>query len=281
LQLQRRRTLDAGVVAPTLGSLPQACVSSKKEPFMSPLAVSAIIFCVLFASALIGVAIRRGLPERYRNEDTASIVKTAVGLIGTLAALVLGLVVATAKSSYDEKAGQIRQLTAKVIQLDAVLAAYGPEAQKVRGLLRQANSEVVRRVWQGEAVGKSAFQASGPSIALHNEIEALQPGNDLQRALKSRATQTFADIMQERLLLFARSGSTVPTPFLVVVIFWLSVIFASFTVLSQSNGFSVAAIGVAAVSMSGAIYLILELEYPFTGFLQIPSTLLSSALPDL
>ena len=248
---------------------------------MSPLAVSAIVVCVLFGSALIGMAIRRAMPERYKDEHTSNIVKTAMGLIGTVSALVLGLVIATAKSSYDDRAGQTRQLTAKAIQLDALLSAYGPDAQKARILLRQANNELVQRIWQGEAVGKSAFQVAAPSIALLNEIEFLKPANDLQRSLQSRAAQTYADLMQERLLLFARSGTSVPTPFLVVLIFWLAVIFASFTILSQANAFGVAAIAVAAISLSGAIFLILELDYPFTGLLQIPRELLSNALPNL
>jgi Protein of unknown function (DUF4239) len=248
---------------------------------MSPLALSAIVVCVLFGSALIGMAIRSGMPEQYKDEHTSNIVKTAMGLIGTLSALVLGLVVATAKSSYDDKAGQTRQLTAKVIQLDSLLSAYGPDAEKARILLRQANNEVVQRIWQGEAAGKSAFQVAAPAIALLSEIELLKPANDLQRSIKSRAAQTYTDLMQERLLLFARSGTSVPAPFLVVLIFWLAVIFTSFTILSQANAFGVAAIAVAAISLSGAIFLILELDYPFTGLLQIPRTLLSSALPDL
>lgn len=248
---------------------------------MSPLAVSAIVFCLLFGSALIGISIRRAMPEHYRDEDTSNIVKTSMGLIGTLSALVLGLVVASAKSSYDDKAGQTRQLTAKVIQLDALLSQYGPGAEKSRVLLRQATNEVVQRIWQGEAAGKSAFQVAAPAFALFNEIELLQPANDLQRSLKSRATQTFTDLMQDRLLLFARSGTSVPTPFLIVLIFWLAVIFASLTILSQANEFGIAVIAVAAISLSGAIFLILELDYPFTGFMQIPRTLISSALPNL
>src|SRR5262249_52580233 len=142
-----------------------------------------------------------------------------------------GLVVATAKSSYDEKSGQTRQLAAKVIQLDAFLSEYGPDAKKIRIILRQATNEAVQRIWQGEVAGKSAFQVAAPSIALFSEIELLQPANDLQRSLKSRVAQTLADLMQERLLLFARSGTSVPTPFLVILIFWLAVIFASLTIL--------------------------------------------------
>ena len=130
---------------------------------MNPLAVSAIVFCVLFGSALLGMAIRRVMPEHYRNEGASTIVKTTMGLIGTLSALVLGLVIATAKSSYDEKAGQTRELTAKVIQLEALLSEYGPGAEKARNILRQATDEVVRRIWHGEAVGKSAFKVAVPA----------------------------------------------------------------------------------------------------------------------
>jgi hypothetical protein len=249
--------------------------------FVNPLTTSAIVFCVLFGSALTGMAIRRAMPEHYRNEDTSNIVKTAMGLIGTLSALVLGLVIATAKSSYDDKAGQTRQLTAKIIQLDVLLSEYGPEAAKVRVVLRQAIDEAVERIWQGEAASRATFKAAGSSIALFSQIELLQPANDLQRSLKSRAAQTLTDLMQERLLLFARSGTSVPAPFLVVLIFWLAVIFVSLTILSQANGLGVAAIAVAATSLSGAIFLILELDYPFTGLLRIPSSLLSGALPAL
>jgi hypothetical protein len=202
------------------------------------------------------------------------------GLIGTLAALVLGLLIASAKSTFDQKTNQVRQLTATVILLDDLLMQYGPEATPVRNLLRQSIRPLANRIWHKEevpAVRPVQFESSAESLAFENELERLSPKNDTQHSLQARAIQAFTEGAQIRLQLFAQTGGSIPVPFLVILVFWLSAIFVSFTLFAQTNLIVITSLFVGALSFAGAIFLVLELDNPFTGLMGISSTTLRSA----
>jgi hypothetical protein len=208
----------------------------------------------------------------------------ATGLIGTLAALVLGLLIASAKSSFDEKTNQVRQMTATIIFLDDLLAQYGSEAVSARKLLRQGIPPLANRIWHEEQIptGKLVhFESSAESLAFENELERLSPKDDAQRSLQSRAISTFTEGAQIRLRLFAQTGGSIPTPFLVILAFWLSAIFVSFTLFARTNLVVMASLFVCALSFACAIFLVLELDNPFTGLMGISSATLRSALLPL
>ena len=205
----------------------------------------------------------------------------ATGLIGTLTALVLGLLIASAKSSFDQKTNRVRQMTATIILLDDLLAQYGSEAASVRNLLRQSIPPLANRIWHEEElpVGKPIhFESTAESSAFQNELERLSPNNDAQRSLQSRAIQAFTEGAQIRLLLFAQTGGSIPTPFLVILVFWLSAIFVSLTLFARTNLVVMASLVVCALSFACAIFLVLELDNPFTGLMGISSATLRSAL---
>ena len=249
---------------------------------MGSLTISLIVVGIVLLGALLGMAVRSVVPVQSQDADAKDIVKPAMGLIATLAALVLGLVVATAKSSYDEKSSQVRQMTAKIIALDNILGLYGPEALTIRRQLRFGIGMIADRIWQeGAASGKGPFQPSVEALVFLKEIEGLSPKTDLQRALQARAVQTLDEVAKARLMLFAQSGSSIPTPFLVVLVFWLAALFGSFTLFSKVNAVAFAALGVSALSLGGAIFLLLELDNPFAGLMQIPSALLRDSLAPL
>ena len=249
---------------------------------MSPLTISFIVFVIVFAAALIGMAVRAALSKRSRESESKEIVKLAMGMIGTLCALVLGLMVATAKSSYDESSTRVRQMTARIILLDNQLAQYGPEAAPVRKLFRQSSDGMVERVWQEDNTQERApSEATTISLTFYDGIERLSPQTDTQRSLQTRAIQSAGEIAQTRLLLFSQSGRSIPAPFLVIFVFWLATLFASFTLVSQSDLLAVAALFVSALSFAAAVFLILELDDAFTGLIQIPSALLLKALPPI
>src|SRR3984885_3801453 len=133
------------------------------EIAMNDLLISLLVFAVIFGGALGGGAVRSLLSERHLQPDSKDVVKMATGLIGTLAALVLGLLIASAKSSFDQKTGQVRQITAKIILLDDLLAQYGPDAVPVRNLLRQSIPPLANRIWRENEIptGKPAqFESS-------------------------------------------------------------------------------------------------------------------------
>ena len=248
---------------------------------MNALLISLLVFAIIFGGALLGVVIRPLLSESHLHPDSRDVVKMATGLIGTLTALVLGLLIASAKSSFDQKTNRVRQMTATIILLDDLLAQYGSEAASVRNLLRQSIPPLANRIWHEEElpVGKPIhFESTAESSAFQNELERLSPNNDAQRSLQSRANQAFTEGAQIRLLLFAQTGGSIPTPFLVILVFWLSAIFVSLTLFARTNLVVMASLVVCALSFACAIFLVLELDNPFTGLMGISSATLRSAL---
>jgi hypothetical protein len=251
---------------------------------MSAWLISLLVFAIVFGGALLGVVLRPLLSQDHLHPDSRDVVKLATGLIGTLAALVLGLLIASAKTSFDLKTNQIRQMTANIILSDDLLAQYGPEAAAIRGLLRQSIQPLADRIWREEEVpvgGPVRFKSSAEALTFENELERLAPANDEQRSLKSRAIQTFTEAAQTRLSLFTQAGGSIPTPFLIILVFWLSAIFVSFTLFARTNLIMMTALFVCALSFAGAIFLVLELDNPFRGLMGISSATLRSALAPL
>jgi hypothetical protein len=251
---------------------------------MNDLLISLLVFVLIFGGALIGVVVRPLLSEQHLHPDSRDVVKMTTGLIGTLAALVLGLLIASAKSSFDQKTNQVRQMTATIILLDDLLMQYGPEATHLRNLLRQSIQPLANRIWHEEQVPARRpvrFESSAESLAFETELERLAPANDTQRSLQSRAIAAFTEGAQLRLQLFAQTGGAIPVPFLVILVFWLSAIFVSFTLFARTNLIVMAALLVGALSFACAIFLVLELDNPFTGLMGISSATLRSALLPL
>jgi hypothetical protein len=251
---------------------------------MNDLLISLLVFAVIFGGALIGVVVRPLLSESHLQPDSKDAVKMATGLIGTLAALVLGLLIASASSSFGQKTNQVRQLTATIILLDDLLAQYGPEAASLRTRLRQSIPPLANRIWheqESSTADPAHFEPSAQASAFENELERLSATNDTQRSLQARAIQAFTAGAQTRLLLFAQTGGSIPTPFLIILVFWLSAIFVSLTLFARVNLVVMTSLSICALSFAGAIFLVLELDNPFTGLMGISSATLRGALLPL
>jgi hypothetical protein len=251
---------------------------------MNALLISLIVFAIVFGGALLGAALRPLLSEKHLQPDSKDIVKMATGLIGTLAALVLGLLIASAKGSFDLKTNQVRQLTATIILLDDLLVQYGPEATPLRTRLRQSIPPIADRIWREQAIptGRPVhYESNAQASTFENELERLTPKDDAQRSLQSRAVAAFTEGARTRLLLFAQAGGSIPTPFLIILVFWLSAIFVSFTLFGQVNPVVMATLFVCALSFAGAIFLVLELDNPFPGLMGISRATLRGALLPL
>ena len=203
---------------------------------MSALALSCLIFVLTLGGIFLGASLRRVLPEHHLSKDSQDVVRLGVGLIATIAALLLGLLIAAAKSTFDTQSTQVTQITADIILLDNLLAQYGPEARPIREQMRSLIGPFADRLWREKETSSATpfeFDASGEQAYL--AIQALSPQNDLQRSLQSRAAQVSTDLVQTRLILFAESGNVIPTPFLAILVLWLVIIFASFSLFSALN----------------------------------------------
>ncbi len=251
---------------------------------MSAIALSCIALACISGGALLGMFLRSTLAEHHLSGDAKDVVRLGTGLIGTIAALVLGLLIGSAKNSYDTQSTQIKQMTANIVLLDRFLEEYGPETGAVRNLLRRGVVILADRMWRennSDPAKAAPFEASAASEAFYLKLQELSPQNDFQRSLQARAIQFSTDIAQTRLLLFAQMGNSIPMPFLVVLIFWLTIIFASFSLFAQPNAIVIGSLFIFALSAAGAIYLVLELGQPFAGLMQISSAPLRNALAPL
>jgi hypothetical protein len=179
--------------------------------------------------------LRNALAEDLR-EDVRDVIKLTSGLIGTMAALVLSLLIASAKSSYDAKTTQIKQITANIIQIDLDLERYGPDVQNLRVILRRAVPALIDQIWkEGDRATVSAYSPTAEGLELVKGVQQLQPGNDSKRVLQAQLLNAVANLVQARLSLFTQSNSAIPTPFLIILILWIAIIFTCFGLLVRPN----------------------------------------------
>ncbi|MBX3380384.1 MAG: DUF4239 domain-containing protein [Phycisphaeraceae bacterium] len=249
---------------------------------MSSLAISLIVCACVFGGAVFGMVLRSLLPEHHLSSETKDVVKLGAGLIGTMAALVLGLLVGSAKGSYDTQKNEVVDLAASAVMLDRTLAHFGPESDAARESLRRTTSGVIERLWSRSPSGQSTppvVQQSGDS--LYDQIHQLDAKSDEQRAAKAEAQNILSSLARTRFLLFAQSGSSISITLLSVVSFWLAAVFTSFGLFAPRNATVVATLLAAAMSVSGAVFLVLELDRPFTGMIRISDEPLRNAFEQL
>ncbi len=244
---------------------------------LSSLAVSLIAFCVIFGGGLVGAF----LPGHKLPEETKDVVRLGAGLIGTIAGLVLGLLIGSANSSFQTQSSQVRQMTADLILLDDLLGQYGPQTHKARALMRASIQPFVARVWNSEGGQSGPFKPTVEGEALYLELDRLVPQDDTQRSIKTRALAIYLDLAQTRLLLQQSALGSLSMPFLIVLIVWLAIIFFSFGLFARRHYSVLVALFVFSLSASGSLFLILELTHPFAGLLRIPSEPVLNALASL
>lgn len=251
---------------------------------MNSILISVIIFVCVFGGALLGLAVRTRLPGHHLSDDGKEAVKLGAGLVATLTALVLGLLISTSKSSFDAANTMLTQSGAKILQMDRTLANYGPESGEIRSDLQRFLRARIAQVWP-EAVRK--LPAADASVKFMNmeeiqiAVRNLAPKSDLQRSLQIKAVQLSDDLEELRWLLFEQLQTSLPVMFLGMLLFWSTILFACFGLLAPRNGTVIAVFLVCAIAVSGAIFLILEMEKPFKGAMKISSAPLVKTLGRL
>jgi hypothetical protein len=206
-----------------------------------------------------------------------------MGLIGSMAAVVLGLLVAAANGAFNNQQSGFQQLATNLVLLDRALAHYGPEAKGARNALRESTTLLIERLWPAEGprstrLDSDELQASGNT--LYEAVRNLTPQNDMERSIQSQALGLGADLAKTRWQL-ATDDDSLPRPFLVVLTIWLSSLFLSFGLFAPRNATVIIALVLCAASVSGAIFLIVDLDQPFEGLIQISSGPLRGALAQL
>jgi hypothetical protein len=252
---------------------------------VSALTISLIAFACIFGGTLLGMFLRTILPGHHLSDESKDVVKLGTGVIATMAALVLALLIASAKGNYDTMSSDLRQASSRVILLDRVMAQYGPETKEARDLLRHSIASTIKRIWPEDNIGQAIAEAPEgrvPIEAIQDKLRQLSPRNDAQRWLQSRALEISSEVAEGRWLLIEQLGQrSLPMPFFVLIIFWLTIIFTSFGLFSPRNATVITVLLICALSAAGSLFLILELDSPYQGLIKVSSAPLRIALAHL
>jgi hypothetical protein len=247
---------------------------------MHSIVVSSIVFLCVFAAALIGMVVR--LPEAHLGSDAKDVVRLATGLVATMAAIILGMLVSSAKSSYDARKNDVAEMSYEVLAIDRVLARFGPDANQLRGEFRQTVEFGLYRVWPKETSLRAQLRPADRGQTLVDELESLTPKDDRQAAAKAQATSMVIALRQTQWLLFLKTEqNAVPLPLLVALVAWMAAIFLSFGLFAAPNSTTIVTLALSAVAVSAAIFLIMEMYTPFSGVLRISPTPILEALKQM
>lgn len=246
--------------------------------------VGAAAFVCCLGAALIGLRLHKRLPDHHLDGESRDMIKLVMGLIGTMSALVLGLLIASAQSSYNSQAGSLQKLAADIVHLDHLLALYGPETQHVRELLRQDVTLAYEMVWSPNGMRTSKLDPSAmraEADELYDALQDLAPATDRQRFAHSEALQLATGIANTRALMYQQARGIIAWPFLVMLVFWISMLFLGFGLLARAHATTVAALMIGSLSVAAAIFLILELGSPYGGLITLPNQPIRDALTQL
>jgi hypothetical protein len=251
---------------------------------MSSLAIAAISAGSIVGGAVLGMVLSRMLPAEHLSADSRDAVKVGAGMISLMSALVLGLLVTSAKGNFDEMSASVTQGGAKIILLDRVLAHYGPESAEVRQHLRRAVAAGLEMLWPEErptASGLDAFERASAMEGLLDEIRHLRPQSEAQHALHAQAIQLGNELLLSRWVEIERVQTSPPTLLLQILLFWLTMLYASFGLIAPRNATVVAVLLIGALSLATAVFLILEMNDPLGGLVKISSGPMRKALESL
>lgn len=247
---------------------------------MSSIAISLIVFAFVFGGAVLGMFLRAVLPPDHLTDASKDVVKLGMGLVATMSALVLGLLVSSAKSSFDGLNNEMTKASSAIILLDRTLALYGPESKAARDQLRSSVAGVVDRLKTMSKPSQSRVSNQDGDV-LYQMIQGLSPKDEGQRSAQTRALSIVISIQETRWLIYEQESTSISLPMLIILVSWLTALFISFGLFAPANGTAVTALLVSALSVSAAILLILELYSPYKGIIRVSSAPLRAAAMQL
>jgi len=242
------------------------------------------VFICTFGGVLVGMRLRTMLPHGHLDPESKDTIKVGIALIATMTALVLGLVTASAKASFDSVDAAVKHAAADILSLDRVLARYGPQTAEIRAGLKQAMARRIDMMWPSSSshqVDLDSSSAIRGGEELMARIRALVPQNDEQQWLRGRALESGESLLTARWMVVATLGTSIPVAFLSIMLFWLTITFASFGLFAPRNATVIAVMFMCALSVAAALFLVLEMESPFGGLIRVSPDPMKYALAHL
>lgn len=256
---------------------------------MDALIVGLIVAGCTFGGAMLGMLAGAVLPKHHLSTESKDVIKVVMAMTATISALVVSLMISTAKTSFDDKDSELRKQAAYTILLDRLMAQYGPETREARIQLRGMTEQKLRTVW-GEDINSNETADLDLSVlrqenfgieTLQERLLGLSPKNDRQRALKERALDVSYKIAEGQWVLLEQLESRLQWVFIALVTFWLTIVFMSFGVFAPRNLSVILALFIGSLSVGAAIYIIDELDSPYGGYITISSAPVRAAIGQL
>jgi Protein of unknown function (DUF4239) len=246
--------------------------------------IGLVSFCCIFGAGLIGILLAGLLPDYLRTDATQKVVQSMMNIVAILSALVLGLLVAGTKTNFDTRSREVEQFAANLTLLDRELIHYGADTKDMRDLLRGFTQRRIALTWpkdRGAAPMLHDDQAVRSLRELEDALLTLTPRNEIQRAARATSLQLTDELNRTSRILAVQQSSQTPRPFLIVVVFWLSMLFLSYAIFAPLNATVIAAMLVCAFSVSAAVNLTFDTDRPFEGFVRISSKPMLQALEQM
>lgn len=250
---------------------------------LNPLIIGVVVFVVILAGAFAGWALKQRLPDHHLNDETKSLVSVSMAVVATVSALVLGLLISNANTSFSAIGGEVTALSAQILRLDQILRRYGPETGEAREMLRQYAEFKTADLFPDDGVGARLADQSSYELLqrLEDSLLALKPTNSRDQWWLGQAMTLAGKIGDTRWLLAQQVGQGTPKAFVALLVFWLTLLFASFGLFAPRNLTSAVTLTLCAMAIAGAIGMILELEQGFGGLIHISPQPMRQAVATL
>jgi hypothetical protein len=249
----------------------------------NPLIIGLIVFATILAGAFAGWVLRQRLPEHHLADETKSLVSVSMAVVATVSALVLGLLISNANTSFSALGGEVTTLSAQILRLDQILRRYGPETDPARETLRHYAELKTADLFPHNPADVDLGAPSTYELLqqLEDSLLALKPANSRDQWWLGQAMTLAAKIGDTRWLLAQQVGQGTPKAFVALLVFWLTLLFASFGLFAPRNLTSAVTLTLCALAVAGAIGMILELEQGFGGLIHISPQPMRQAVQTL
>jgi hypothetical protein len=164
--------------------------------------ISLIALTLIFGASMIGMLIQFRLPEHHLSEDSKTIIKAARGVVVGLAALTLGLLIATAKGSFDTKESEMKSGSSKMIVLNRLLLNFGDQSKAAREALKVSALNGVKIIDITNKEGLNPKLLSGEGVdRLQQELLKLPEDTPTRKWLTEFIRNRVADLYRYSCLL--------------------------------------------------------------------------------
>lgn len=248
---------------------------------MTALLIGLLVFGLVYGGALVGILLQKKVPADHRDRQSKEVVQLVMGLIATMAALVLSLLIASTHTYYDTQQEEMQKLARDVVLLDEALARFGPETKAVRQTLRDDVVAATQAISPEEGVGSANVAPGGHKQHLFELVQSLQPKTSAQQFDQSKSVELMTAIASTRLLIHEQATNAVPAALVVVMVSWLTLLFVGFGLFARVNATVLVSIGFGAFSVAAAIFLILDMSHPYRGLIHVSSAPIIGALEQI